>query len=107
MSAWNQHGASAIDPVWLDDDTLIGKWDQSNQYGPQCFIRIFHLSKNAKPPQDTKSEEKPKDPMSKFIGDLINDVINMFVFFILSVLTFTGNFGRIVTTKLGWADNFD
>ena len=45
--------------------------------------------------------------MSKFVGDLINDVINMFVFFILSVLTFAGKFGRNVTTKLGWADNFD
>lgn len=40
ISAWNTHGASTIDPVWLNNNTVAGKFDQSNQYGPQVMIRV-------------------------------------------------------------------
>lgn len=41
ISAWNNHAAGVIDPVWLNDNTVVGKYDQSNQYGPNVCIKVY------------------------------------------------------------------
>ena len=52
------------------------------------------------------ADEKDK-AKSKFIMNLLNDYFSMGVFWVLAVLSMTGNFGRKINSKLVWHENYD
>ena len=52
------------------------------------------------------ADEKDK-AKSKFVVNLLNDYVSMGVFFVLALLSLTGDFGRKINSKLVWHENYD
>ena len=74
ISAWNNHEAGRIDPIWLNNNTVIGKDDDRTQ----SFIRVF-----SKPPEKKAEKKKkkgedvtelPEVENGKSINELIKEI---------------------------------